>query len=130
MRRFATLLLVTLLGLTQVGLANKKWDRAEILLTSDDAITDQVSILNDINLFIELELTFVFFYYQDMKDWLTSQPQIKRIYDENAPTPRLQMYREGSENPDETLFIAHVPGSMVKNILEEKNLVKNMYDDL
>ena len=130
MRRFATLLLVTLLGLTQVGLANKKWERAEILLTSDDAITDQVSILNDMNLCIELELTFVFFYYQDMKDWLTSQPQIKRIYDENAPTPRLQMYREGSEKPDETLFIAHVPGSMVKNILEEKNLVKNMYDDL
>ena len=63
MRRFATLLLVTLLGLTQVGLANKKWDRAEILLASDDAITDQVSILNDMNLCIEIELTFVFFYY-------------------------------------------------------------------
>ena len=61
MRRFATLLLVTLLGLTQVGLANKKWDRAEILLASDDAITDQVSILNDMNLCIELVLTFVFF---------------------------------------------------------------------
>ena len=63
MRRFATLLLVTLLGLTQVGLANKKWDRAEILLASDDAITDQVSILNDRNPCIKLELTFVFFYY-------------------------------------------------------------------
>ena len=64
-----------------------------------------------------------------MKDWLTSQPQIKRVY-ENVPTPRLQMYRDGKKDPQETLFIAHVPGSMVKKILEEKGLHNKGYADL
>ena len=64
-----------------------------------------------------------------MKDFLSSQPQIKRIYGD-TPTPRLQMYHEGSETADETLFIAHVPGSMVKNILSEKKLVRDRYEDL
>ena len=39
------------------------------------------------------------------------------------------MYRKGTEAPAETLFIAHVPGSMVKEILSDKNLVRNKYDD-
>ena len=41
------------------------------------------------------------------------------------------MYRqEADTEPSETLFIAHVPGSMVRNILQEKNLVKSRYEDL
>ena len=39
------------------------------------------------------------------------------------------MYREGKPDPAETLFIAHVPVSMVKNILSEKKLHKTMYGD-
>ena len=41
------------------------------------------------------------------------------------------MYKEGNDEPLETLFIAHVPAGMVRNILTEKDLVrKSMYDDL
>ena len=65
-----------------------------------------------------------------MKDFLSSQPQIKRIYDPEVVSPRLEMYREGIETPHETLFIAHVPAGMVKSILDEKNLVRNIHDDL
>ena len=44
MLRFAaSTLLVALAGLTQVALGEVVWDRAEILLSSDEAITDQVS---------------------------------------------------------------------------------------
>ena len=39
------------------------------------------------------------------------------------------MYRTGVDAPAETLFIAHVPASMVKEILSDKNLVKSRYDD-
>ena len=65
-----------------------------------------------------------------MIDFLSSQPQIKKLYEADAPTPRLQMYREGSDAAAETLFIAHVPTGMVKNILDEKKLVKSRYEDL
>ena len=40
------------------------------------------------------------------------------------------MYRDGKKDPQETLFIAHVPGSMVKKILEEKGLDNKGYADL
>ena len=66
-----------------------------------------------------------------MKDFLSSQSHIKRVYTSNTPTPRLHMYRtEEDSEPQETLFIAHVPASMVKNILDEKKLVRSKYEDL
>ena len=49
-----------------------------------------------------------------MIDFLSSQKHIIKDYDAGAPTPRLEVYREGSDSPAETLFIAHVPTSMVK----------------
>ena len=64
-----------------------------------------------------------------MKDLFNSQTHIKRIYDKGAGSPRLQMYREGIEDPSETLFVAHVPSSMVRQILNDHNLIKNKYDD-
>ena len=65
-----------------------------------------------------------------MIDFLSGQPQIKKTYEQDAPTPRLLMYREGADTAAETLFIAHVPTTMVKNILDEKKLVKSRYEDL
>ena len=65
-----------------------------------------------------------------MKDFLSSQPQIKMVYDPNVPTPRLQMYREGKDEADETIFIAHIPSGMVKNLLKEKKLLAKGYDEL
>ena len=47
MLRFASTLLVTLAGLTQVALGEVVWDRAELHLSSDEAITDQVSTRTD-----------------------------------------------------------------------------------
>ena len=64
-----------------------------------------------------------------MKDLFNSQKQIKRIYEKGIPTPRLQMYREGIADPSETLFVAHVPSSMVKQILNDHDLWRNKYDD-
>lgn len=67
-----------------------------------------------------------------MKDFLSSQSHhIKRNYVAGTATPKLLMYRnEEDTSPDETLFIAHVPSSMVKNILQDKSLVKSRYEDL
>ena len=66
-----------------------------------------------------------------MAEFLATQPHIKKVYDSSVQSPRLQMYREGNDSVAETLFIAHVPASMVRNILNEKDLVKKgMYDDL
>ena len=39
------------------------------------------------------------------------------------------MFRKGFEEPQEVLFAADVPLSMVKKILSEKNLVFNINDD-
>mmetsp|Transcript_25013 Transcript_25013/g.29386 ORF Transcript_25013/g.29386 Transcript_25013/m.29386 type:complete len:104 (+) Transcript_25013:854-1165(+) len=99
-------LLIVLLSLVSMTLA-QAWERAELVLKDMDAVTDQ-----------------------DMKDFLSSQPQLKRIIEADAATPRLQMYREGATDPTETLFIAHVPAGMVKNILKEKGLLNVGYDDL
>ena len=66
-----------------------------------------------------------------MRDFLASQPHVKKVYDSSVQSPRLQMYQEGRAEAAETLFIAHVPVSMVRQILDEKDLVKKgMYDDL
>ena len=61
MLRFAaSTLLVTLAGLTQVVFGNEVvWDRAEILLSSDEAITDQVSKSLHGLLSFKLNLTFL-----------------------------------------------------------------------
>ena len=47
MRRFAQLLLVTMLGLMshQTVMAAETWSHAVIILESDDQITDQVSLV-------------------------------------------------------------------------------------
>ena len=68
--------------------------------------------------------------YQDMRDWLTSQPQIRKVYDE-VPQPKLEMYEDAdSTEPNETLFIGYIPVSMAKQILEEKGLLNQGYSDL
>ena len=127
MLRYLTLLFVALIGLTQVTMAEEEapWSHAEIHLAADEQITDPVSY----NL-LDTSLTPNSFpFYQDLLDWLSGQPQIKRIYDD-VPTPKLLMFREGKSEPQETLFISHVPGSLTKRILSEKNLVrKGKYED-
>ena len=65
-----------------------------------------------------------------MKDFLSSQPQIKTVFSDDAPTPRLNMYKEGAKEPTETIFIAHIPSGMVKNLLKEKKLLNAGYDEL
>ena len=66
-----------------------------------------------------------------MLDFLSAQGHIKKVYTPDTPTPRLQMYREeGDEGAGETVFLAHVPSSMVKTMLTEKNLVRSRYEDL
>ena len=40
------------------------------------------------------------------------------------------MFMEGKEKPAETLFATYVPISMVKEMLEEKGLLKKGYADL
>ena len=102
------------------------WSHAEIHLAADEQITDPVShyLLNT-----SLTSNSYLFYFQDLLDWLSGQPQIKRVYDD-VPTPKLLMFREGKSEPGETLFISHVPGSLTKRILSEKNLVrKGKYED-
>ena len=128
MLRYLTLLFVALIGMTQVTIAAEEeapWSHAEIHLAADEQITDPVS-QNQLN----TSLTSNSFpFYQDLLDWLSGQPQIKRVYDD-VPTPKLLMFREGKSEPQETLFISHVPGSLTKRILSEKNLVrKGKYDD-
>ena len=127
MLRYLTLLFVALIGLTQVTMAEEEapWSHAEIHLAADEQITDPVS-QNQLN----TSLTSNSFpFYQDLLDWLSGQPQIKRVYDD-VPTPKLLMFREGKSEPQETLFISHVPGSLTKRILSEKNLVrKGKYED-
>ena len=69
---------------------------------------------------------------QEFRDWLTSQPQIKQVIDPSLTEyPQLKMFRtEDAEKPSETLFATAVPFSMVREMLEEKNLVNNGYADL
>ena len=126
MLRYLTLLFVALIGLTQVTMAEEEapWSHAEIHLAADEQITDPVS-----HNFLDTSLTPNSFQFQDLLDWLSGQPQIKRVYDD-VPTPKLLMFREGKSEPQETLFISHVPGSLTKRILSEKNLVrKGKYED-
>ena len=40
------------------------------------------------------------------------------------------MFREGTEEAAETLYVAAVPLSMVKNILKEKDLLAKANDEL
>ena len=52
------------------------------------------------------------------------------MYEADIPQPRLEMFREDSEAASETLYVAAVPLSMVKDILKEKNLLNKGYDEL
>ena len=85
---------------------DKPWSHAQIRLVEDSALD------------------------QDFHDWLTTQPQIKLTYDEGATNPKLEMFREDSDVPGETLFAAAVPLGMVKNILKEKNLLNMPSEEL
>ena len=40
------------------------------------------------------------------------------------------MFKEGAKEPTETIFIAHIPSGMVKNLLKEKKLLNTGYDEL
>ena len=40
------------------------------------------------------------------------------------------MFREGNEEPSETLYVAAVPLGMVKNILKDKDLLAKANDEL
>ena len=83
-----------------------KWHRAELVLTDDSQLDN------------------------DFKDWYSTQPQIKKVYEE-VPQPQLKMYmNEESESPEEVLFAAAVPLGMVKNILEEKSLLRDANEEL
>lgn len=43
----------------------------------------------------------------------------------------MHFFREGDETSSEVVFMTYIPLSMVKNMLNEKNLFrKSMYDDL
>ena len=48
----------------------------------------------------------------------------------DLPTVQLKFYREGSEEAVETLFASYVPVSMVREMLEDKNLLAKGYNDL
>ena len=50
--------------------------------------------------------------------------------EDGVPQPRLEMFRVGSENADETLYATAVPLGMVKNILKEKGLLAAAGDEL
>jgi len=60
----------------------------------------------------------------ELKDFLNTQPQIKRIHVEGVPTVQLHMYaKKDDEKSSETLFASYVPVSMVKDILDDKSLL-------
>ena len=108
-------------ALVSIVSAAEQWARAEIQYGHPEQVTP-VSIL----LCTKSDCCV-----KDLREFLKTQPHIKKVHNKDIQQAQLHMFKEEDDTKSsETLFATYVPISMVKDILKDKKLLDTGYTDL